>query len=54
VAIDDGQLHGRAWGEPLDQARHRPATEPKGATLTALAVASRPDGGWIAQCIVDV
>jgi SHS2 domain-containing protein len=54
VSIDGGRLHGRAWGEALDQARHRPATEPKGATLTALEVASRPDGGWIVQCIVDV
>lgn len=54
VAIIDGRLHGRAWGEPVDPARHKPATEPKGATLTALSVASRADGAWIAQCIIDV
>lgn len=54
VSIADGCLHGRAWGEPLDPVRHKPATEPKGATLTALQVDNRADGAWIAQCIVDV
>jgi len=54
VAIADGELHGRAWGEPIDRARHRPAAELKGATMTALTVGRRPDGAWVAQCIVDV
>lgn len=31
-----------------------PAVEPKGATLTALEVAVRNDGAWVAQCVVDV
>ena len=53
VAINGHSLHGEAWGEPIDRARHMPAVEPKGATLTALSVARR-DGAWIAQCIVDV
>jgi SHS2 domain-containing protein len=54
VSIEGHRLHGRAWGEPVDPARHKPAVEPKGATLTALKVASRDDGAWVAQCIVDV
>ncbi len=54
VSIDGHHLHGEAWGEPIDRARHMPAVEPKGATLTALKVEQRADGAWIAQCIVDV
>jgi protein archease len=47
-------LDAMAWGEQLDRRRHRPAVEVKGATYTALAVAQRADGAWIAQCVVDV
>ena len=54
VSIEGNRLYGRAWGEPVDRARHRPAVEPKGATMTALEVAVRNDGAWVAQCIVDV
>jgi len=54
VAIEDGRLSGRAWGEKVDLARHAPAVEPKGATFTALKVERRPDGAWIAQCVIDV
>jgi len=54
VSIEGNRLYGRAWGEPVDRARHMPAVEPKGATLTALRVAVRDDGAWVAQCIVDV
>jgi SHS2 domain-containing protein len=54
VAISDGHLHGRAWGEQADPARHHPAVEVKGATLTELKVARNADGLWIAQCVVDV
>ena len=54
VKIDGQRLEATAWGEPLDRARHRPAVEVKGATYTALAVKRRPDGTWIAQCVVDV
>ena len=53
VAIDGRRLHGRAWGEPVDPGRHRPAVEVKGATLTELRVARGP-GGWLAQCVIDV
>ena len=54
VTIEDGRLLGRAWGEKVDQARHAPAVEPKGATFTALRVERRLDGAWIAQCVIDV
>jgi SHS2 domain-containing protein len=54
VAIENRHLRGRAWGEKVDQARHAPAVEPKGATFTALKVERRSDGAWIAQCVIDV
>jgi SHS2 domain-containing protein len=54
VSIEGTRLCGRAWGEPVDRARHMPAVEPKGATLTALKVVVRDDAARIAQCIVDV
>ena len=54
VAISGTRLDGRALGEPIDVARHQPAVEVKGATLTALVVAEQPDGSWRAQCVVDV
>ena len=53
VSIDADGLHGAAWGERADVARHQPAVEVKGATYTALRVA-RDDGGWVAQCVIDV
>ena len=54
VGIDNGALHAEAWGEPIDPARHEVAVEAKGATFTALEVAKRADGSWVAQCVVDV
>ena len=54
VAISDTRLQGMMWGEPIDQVRHAPACEPKGATYTALRVAQEVDGTWSAACIVDV
>ena len=54
VRIENGRLEGRAWGEPLDVARHAPNVEPKGATYTALRVVEEPGGRWVAQCVVDV
>lgn len=53
VHLDGGHLDGRAWGEPVDRLRHRPAVEIKGATYTSLRVA-QDDGQWIAQTVVDV
>ena len=54
VIIEDSRLSGRAWGEPVDVDRHRPAAEVKGATYTALQVSRRADGQWLAQCVIDV
>jgi SHS2 domain-containing protein len=54
VAITGNRLDGRARGEPIDVARHQPAVEVKGATLTALEVSEQADGSWYAQCVVDV
>ena len=54
VDIEETRLRGRMWGEPVDQKRHAPACEPKGATYTALRVAQSPDGTWSAACIIDV
>lgn len=54
VAIDGTQLRGRLHGEPVDVARHQPAVEVKGATMTGLSVARDDEGNWTAQCVVDV
>jgi tRNA nucleotidyltransferase (CCA-adding enzyme) len=54
VAIDGLQLTATAWGEPVDQVRHEPAVEVKGATYTAVRVGTGEDGAWVAQCVVDV
>ncbi len=54
VQIAGQQLRAQAWGERLDLHRHQPAVEVKGATYTALAVRPTDDGGWLAQCVVDV
>lgn len=48
------RLDAKAWGEAVDVARHQPAAEVKGATLSELEVARGGDGRWRAQCIVDV
>jgi tRNA nucleotidyltransferase (CCA-adding enzyme) len=53
VEIAEGVLRATAWGEAVDVARHEPAVEIKGATMTALRV-QQADGGWRAQCVVDV
>ena len=54
VVIDGTSLQATLRGEPLDTGRHRPACEPKGATLTMLRVVQESDGQWLAQCVVDV
>jgi SHS2 domain-containing protein len=54
VRIEDSHLEGTAWGETIDQARHRPGVEVKGATYTELAVRREAEGLWVAQCVVDV
>lgn len=54
VHLEQTHLTAQVWGEALKVARHHPAVEIKGATYTALKVAQQPDGGWLAQCVVDV
>lgn len=54
VALDGDCLAAELLGEPVDRARHAPAVEPKGATLTALAVERDGAGDWVARCVVDV
>jgi tRNA nucleotidyltransferase (CCA-adding enzyme) len=54
VTLHGHALEARAWGERIDRERHKPAVEVKGATYTALSVARRDDGTWVAQCVVDV
>jgi SHS2 domain-containing protein len=54
VRIEGDRLEAVARGEGVDVLRHAPAVEVKGATLTELAVRQGPDGGWTAQCVVDV
>jgi tRNA nucleotidyltransferase (CCA-adding enzyme) len=54
VRIDRNHLAAKAWGEPLDRARHQPVVEVKGATYTELSVRQTDDGCWCARCVVDV
>lgn len=53
VKIGPEGLHGRAWGEPFDPARHELSHEVKAITYHGLRV--EPDGeGWLAEVIVDI
>lgn len=54
VRIDEHALHAVASGEPVDRARHQPAVEVKGATLTGVDVHRDAEGTWHARCVVDV
>lgn len=54
VRLEGATLQATAWGEIVQPERHRPVVEVKAATHHALAVERRPDGGWMAQCVVDV
>lgn len=54
VRIEDLELTASAWGERVDRARHQPAVEIKGATLTGVDVRQDEDGQWHARCVVDV
>jgi len=54
IAIENHCLVATAWGEAVDRDRHQPAVEVKGATYTELKVVRKPDGTWLAQCVVDV
>ena len=50
----EGGVRARAWGEPVDVGKHKPAVEVKAATYAGLKVEKDSDGNWLAQCIVDV
>jgi SHS2 domain-containing protein len=54
VTIAGDTLDAVARGEAVDVARHAPAVEVKGATLTELSVTRDGDGRWRAQCVLDV
>lgn len=54
VSIEGTRLQATAWGEHVDPRRHEPAVEVKGATYTGLKVEPLDDGGWVAECVVDV
>ncbi len=54
VEIHGEHLQATAWGEKVNIAKHQPAVEVKGATYTELQVRQNEDGGWSAQCVVDV
>jgi tRNA nucleotidyltransferase (CCA-adding enzyme) len=54
VRIINTLLTATAWGEAIDQQRHRPTVEAKGATYTELQVRQMENGLWIAQCVIDV
>jgi SHS2 domain-containing protein len=53
VKMAGASLTGTAWGEKLDQERHEPNIEIKGATYYMLKV-TEEHGGFVAQCVVDV
>lgn len=54
VTIQEHHLSAKVCGEKIDQQKHQPAVEVKGATLTELKVVQQQDGSWLAQCVVDV
>ena len=54
VSIEDHHLKARLRGETAEPAKHQPAVEIKGATMTELAAYRADDGRSIAQCVLDV
>lgn len=54
VKIDGDNLTATAWGEAVDNEKHKTAVEVKAATYTELAVKKDSEGNYIAQCVVDV
>ena len=48
VHLNDHQLWGRAWGEPINPDRHHPAVEVKGATKPPYRLATpKTVAGWL-------
>lgn len=54
VRIEGDRLEATLYGEPVEQLRHQPTVEVKGATFTELKVGQMADGRFVAQCVVDV
>jgi SHS2 domain-containing protein len=53
VRVRADGLSAKAWGEPLDPARHVLSHEVKAITYHELKVEKTPDG-WLAEVIVDI
>jgi SHS2 domain-containing protein len=53
ITIKDNSLAGSAWGEKLDQKRHRTTIEVKAATYSGLK-AWEENGRKHVQCVLDV
>ena len=53
VRVGEEGIEGRAWGEPLDRARHELSHEVKAITYHGLRVEQTADG-WEAEVIVDI
>lgn len=53
IQIKDLTLNAIIKGEKVDQKKHQPVVEVKGATYTELKVYKK-NNFWIAQCVVDV
>jgi SHS2 domain-containing protein len=53
VYVDATGLHARAWGEPLDPAKHRLEHEVKAITYHGLKLERQADS-WLAEVIVDI
>jgi SHS2 domain-containing protein len=53
VKVGAVSLSGKAWGEPLDRARHELAHEVKAITYHGLRVEQTAEG-WLAEVIVDI
>lgn len=54
VRLNGHHLSARAWGEKVDFARHTSAMVIKRAIYTDLRMEATDEGGWLAQCVVDV
>lgn len=54
IQIHDTHLTAKVCGERVNNQKHQPAVEIKGATLTELKVIKDEDGIWCAQCVIDV
>jgi SHS2 domain-containing protein len=53
VDVNDNGLKAKAWGEPIDTARHVLSHEVKAITYHELRV-EREGDGWLAEVIVDI